>query len=179
MNLSRREIIAALGGTGLTAFGAWVGLTRPFSDDGFEPVKIDTLEASGSQPGTMTVPVEGEVTVVDIFSTTCAPCVDQMDSLGAVESRLGDEAVFVSVTNQLVGEELSVTRDDIRDWWNRNGGDWTVGFDDDGKLTRAVSATGMPYLVIVDTDGEVAWSHAGVVGEEKLTREIRDVLDGG
>ncbi|WP_394326268.1 TlpA family protein disulfide reductase, partial [Haloferax profundi] len=79
---------------------------------------------------------------------------------------------FVSVTNERLGGGL--TMDDIRDWWADNDGNWTVGHDPESRLMRAVRASGLPYLVVFDGDGEVTWTHRGLASESNLREAIED-----
>nr|WP_206043480.1 TlpA disulfide reductase family protein [Haloarcula rubripromontorii] len=133
------------------------------------PVRVETLDARGSSAGETPVPTPGTVTVVDLFATWCAPCDDQLEILDAIRPEYTDVS-FVSVTNERPSETL--TRADISEWWNRNGGAWTVGLDPGSELLAAFGADGLPYIAITDERGTVQFSHSGLAAEETLRDEL-------
>nr|WP_303647061.1 TlpA disulfide reductase family protein [Haloarchaeobius salinus] len=159
-----------MAGVGLTGGSLWVarnGLGSSSSDR--LPLTVETLDANGSAAGSATVPTPGTVTVVDLFATWCAPCDDQLAELNELEPAY-DSVSFVSVTNERPGETL--TREDIADWWNRNGGDWTVGVDPGSELLTAFGASGLPFIVIVDADGEPVYEHGGLASAATLRSRL-------
>lgn len=175
--MNRRRLLAGLAGLGLTGASALAvsfGLPGAGPDDGLS-ARVDTIDAPGSTAGSVALPVEGApVTVLDLFATWCTPCTKQMAALGAVHAEYGDRVAFVSVTNERVGGTLS--RGDIRDWWRRQGGDWTVGLDPESDLMAALGADGLPYLAVLDRSGAVRWSHAGLVDAATLRARVERAL---
>ncbi|GAB3322918.1 TlpA family protein disulfide reductase [Haloplanus rallus] len=174
--MNRRQTVAAMAaGLGLTGGSLWVsqrGIPGGRSRSGGRlPIRVETLDAHGSTAGEALVPTPGTVTVVDLFATWCAPCDDQLEVLNAIRPEY-DEVSFVSVTNERPSETL--TRADIAEWWNRNGGAWTVGLDPGSELLSAFGASGLPYIAIVDGDGTRRFGHSGLAGADTL----RDHLDG-
>jgi thiol-disulfide isomerase/thioredoxin len=149
----------------------WAATGGLQSDDGL-PVTVATMDARGSEAGSLSVPVSGAVTVVDLFATWCSPCIEQMDALAPLHREYADsdDVRFVSVTNERLGETL--TRDDVRSWWRENHGDWTLGLDPESRLLSALGANGLPYLAVVAPDGTVTWRDGGVAGAETLRTHI-------
>jgi thiol-disulfide isomerase/thioredoxin len=179
--MNRRRLLTALGGLGLTGGSVWVlegGLgtgagTETGGDSGL-PLRVETLDAPGSEAGEARVPAESAVTVLDLFATWCSPCIEQMDALGTVREEYGDEVAMVSVTNERLGGSL--TRGDVRDWWRDNDGAWTLGLDPDGELMAALGAGSIPYIVVFDADGEVRWQDGGLTDAETLGRHVDRAL---
>lgn len=175
--MNRRQAVAAIAGLGLTGGSLWVarrGLPGVQSrSEQRLPVRVETLDARGSTAGETPVPEPGTVTVVDLFATWCAPCDDQLDVLNEVRPEF-DEVSFVSVTNERPSETL--TRADIAEWWNRNGGAWTVGLDPGSELMAAFRANGLPYIAITDERGTVEFEHGGLAGAETLRNQLNALV---
>jgi thiol-disulfide isomerase/thioredoxin len=171
--VNRRQVVAAMTGLGLTGGSLWVaknGLSgiQPRETEQL-PVRVETLDAHGSSAGETRVPTPGTVTVIDLFATWCAPCDDQLEILNAMQSEYTDVS-FVSVTNERPSETL--TKADISEWWNRNGGAWPVGLDPGSDLLAALGADGLPYIAIADESGTVQFGHSGLAGKETLRDEL-------
>lgn len=177
VDISRREVIA--GALGLTVLGAGAAYAaRPTaSEDGdgsVAPVEIETLDAPGSEAGTVEVPRRGDVSVVEFFATWCGVCAGMMDDLNEVNDEIGDDVQFISVTNEPVGH--TVTRDEVVDWWRDHGGNWTVGMDDDLMLTDALDGTSVPTTVVLDEENRVVYSGTGEKTADEILEQVEQVL---
>lgn len=140
-----------------------------------DPVELETVEATGSEDGSITVPESGRVTFVDFFATWCAPCEKQMPSLAEAADRVPDEVRFLSVTNELVGRMLS--EDELRAWWDDHGGDWLLGVDPTAQLNIRYGVSGFPTAVVIDADNRVRWSHEGLASTDELVAQIEAALE--
>ena len=175
--MRRRQVLTALGGLGLTGASALAlggDLPGLSADDGGLPLRVETIDARGSSAGEARIPAAGTPTVIDLFATWCAPCKAQMDALTTVRETYADRVAFVSVTNERIGGTLS--RGDVRDWWRRHDGDWTVGLDPASDLMAALDASGLPFLAVASATGEIRWTHAGVASAATLREEIEGAL---
>jgi thiol-disulfide isomerase/thioredoxin len=174
MDSTRRTLLAGVAGAGVVGGGAWVAANGL---PGATPrTTVETVDARGSTAGERTVPVPGEPTLVDLFATWCAPCKGQMSSLASLHREFGDRVAFVSVTNERFGNGF--TREYLREWWRRFGGNWTLGVDPESELHEALGAGGIPYLVVADADGRIVWRHGGLAREAAIRRAIEDALGG-
>jgi len=167
----RREFLG--GAVGLAVLGAGaMYVSRSPDDETVQPVEVETLDAPGSEAGTVEVPRRGEVTVVEFFATWCTVCEGMMDDLNEVHDEVGDDARLVSVSNEPVGH--TVGREDVSDWWRENGGSWTVGVDPDLVLTEELQATGVPTTVVLDENNEVVVSKTGRSTAEEIIEQVRE-----
>lgn len=175
--MKRRSILAGLGSLGLLGAGALsvFGDQETSADQRLEPVTIDPLGVPSSPEEPFAVPFKGSVTVIDLFATWCPPCIEHMETLESVRGTVDDSVRFVSVTNEAVGGDL--TRADVREWWATHGGDWVVGFDDAGTLTRRTGSQGLPHTVIVDRDGVIRWAKTGAVSGEAIEAAIQETIE--
>lgn len=176
--MNRREVLAGAGSLAALGLGAYAVFGRQAGSAGarIDPVTIDTLDVAGS-PGTdIEVPFQDDVTVVNLFATTCSACPAHIDTLARASERLGEDVRIVSVTNQIVDERQP--RSYFRDWWRRHGADWPVGFDDEGALTKAFSVPPTPFTGIVGPDRTVTWSKSGETAVETLVTRAESAAGG-
>jgi thiol-disulfide isomerase/thioredoxin len=166
----RREFLG--GAVGLAVLGAGaMYVSRSPDDEAVQPVEVETLDAPGSEAGTVEVPRRGEVTVVEFFATWCTVCEGMMDDLNEVHDEVGDDARLVSVSNEPVGH--TVSRKDVADWWRENDGSWTVGVDPELVLTDELQATGVPTTVVLDENNEVVLSKTGRSTADEIIEQVR------
>ncbi|SFB98953.1 Thiol-disulfide isomerase or thioredoxin [Halobiforma haloterrestris] len=171
--MRRREVLA--GAAGLAALGGGaiaVSERNPLeSDAAVDPIELETIDAPGSDAGTVAVPERGRVTFVELFATWCGVCQDMMEPLGRVHEDLDGDVQFVSVTGEPIGN--TITREDVADWWREHDGNWPVALDSDLELTEALDGSGVPYAYVLNEDNVVTWSGRG----RKSAEEIRSAID--
>lgn len=168
--MNRRRFVAAVSGVALAGGAGYAAFARRTND---VAVTVDTIDARGSTAGRTRLPVPGRPTLIDLFATWCVPCIAQMRRLVPAYESFGDDVEFVSVTNERIGETLTV--EDIRRWWSDHGGRWTVGHDPESRLMSELGAGGLPFLALTDDAGEVVWTHRGVASESQLREQLAAV----
>ena len=180
--MRRRDLLAglasagALGGAGLVASGNVPdGLGFGDSTEPVEPTTLPTVEAPGSRDGEVTIPADGRAAFVDFFGTWCPPCAEQMPALVEAHDRLGDEVLFVSVTTEDVGGEVS--EETVADWWREHDGDWLVAADTTAELFTRLDINGFPSARAVDATGRVRWATSGTHTTEEFVEGIGKALD--
>ena len=171
--MRRREYLA--GGLGLAAVlagGAYVSFGGGGSTGGtVSPVTVETFDAPGSTRGTLRVPVENRVTVLEIFEPFCSGCLEQFPNLETAHERVGDVARFVSLVPQSSGFD----RGTIVDMWGQFGGGWPVGIDpDDHFFQETFQAKAVPHTGVVAPDGTLSFSESGVVSTAEVETAVRE-----
>lgn len=177
--MRRRELLAGLGSAGVVVGGgaaAVYGLPSAErlldgndDSDSREPIEVETIDAPGSDAGTVSIPDLGRVTFVDFFGTWCGPCIEQMPALAEAAGQFGDEVLFCSVTNESISEA------ELADWWDEHGGNWTVGIDPAAELTSEYPG-GVPRAVAIDDGGVVQWSSTGIKTADELVAGIDQAI---
>jgi thiol-disulfide isomerase/thioredoxin len=173
--MRRRELLAGIGGAAVVGVSGYLALS---SEDGgptggdrrrLESVDVETFETTHTPGETVSVPVDGSVTVIDLFATWCQPCKPALEELQAVHENSTD-VQFVSVTNEVLGGDLS--RADVIAWWEEFGGPWPVGHDPDGTLLARLGTSALPYTAVADPDGRIVWAEKGVPDAQRVTEAI-------
>ena len=188
--MRRRDILAGLGSLGVIGAGGVLAIRGvPSVDDGAdedeerEPVELETLEATGSEAGTITVPAEGQVMVVDFFATWCDVCEDEMPTLAEANERIDDENVqFVWATTEILNpsedDKASIVEgweSDFVVWDEESEHDWTLAVDSGFDLTSQYDAEGqVPTTVVIDEEGETYYRSTG---GGKVADEIVDAVE--
>lgn len=186
--MRRRDVLAGIGSVGVVGgAGAVAVYGTPSLGDGNEsddpdqatadPVTIETLDAPGSEAGSVRIPAADQATFIDFFGTWCDPCAKQMPALIEANDRIGDDVLFISVTNEAVGR--SVTKAEVVEWWREHNGNWPLGIDPTAELTAQYLTGGIPFAVAIDASGRVRWSESGRKSADQLVAGIERALESG
>jgi cytochrome c biogenesis protein CcmG, thiol:disulfide interchange protein DsbE len=102
----------------------------------------------------------GSWVFVNFFQTSCVPCVQEHPELRSYVER-GGAAELVTVV-------YFDTAANVRDFFARNGGNWPVVLDDEGRISVAYGVAKVPETWIVDPDGIVRERIGGAVSAARL-----------
>ncbi len=130
----------------------------------------DTAGASHT-PGTYA----GSVLVIDIMSTDCSVCNDEMPDLvevyKTVKERYGEDVQFLSV---------SVSKDDTNAMLNafqdEYGAEWPIGRN--VEFISTFDAPYIPKMVIVAPNGDIAYTHTGAIKQSDVLEAVDDAHSG-
>jgi cytochrome c biogenesis protein CcmG/thiol:disulfide interchange protein DsbE len=109
----------------------------------------------------------GRWVLVNFFSTTCVPCIEEHPELVAFDeqySATGDAAV-VSIA-------FSDTSANVRDFFATNGGDWAVLAEDTGRHAISYGVAAVPETYLVAPSGIVTSKFIGGVTKADIENEI-------
>ena len=116
----------------------------------------------------------GKVVVLDFWSTTCPPCLAQMEELETLRRHMGArgvEIVGVCTGGEPVDEVARFVRGrEIR---------YPIAVDVDGKAATAYRVRSLPTLYVVDAAGRVRAGHAGFWPEGEIAAEVAAALEDG
>jgi thiol-disulfide isomerase/thioredoxin len=121
--------------------------------------------------------LKGEVVLLNVWATWCAPCRKEVPELQALHEAHGDDGlrvIGVTVDDRSAGAE-------IRRFIDEFGMTYDIWWDPDQAAVTAFEAMGVPLTVLIDEDGRIAWRHLGAFqrGDPELLAAVEDALDAG
>lgn len=135
--------------------------------------KVKLEDQKGKIVSTDTL-VKEKPLVVLFWSTTCKPCIQE---LKAVNEQLEDWKEEVDF------DIIAVSIDDSRSFSKAKamasgfGWDFTCLYDKNQDFKRAMNVSLIPQSFIIDTKGNVVWSHSGytVGGEQEILEKLKEI----
>ena len=161
---SRRPYAFALVGVGLIVLAAWMnrGRLRPVGAGTVAP-QFEVSDLRGN-PARLS-DYEGEVVMINIWATWCAPCRFEMPSMERLHQRFKDDGLrilAISVDAKL-GEADQVGRPggDLQAFADSLGLTFTILHDPSGEIQNLYQTTGVPETLLVGRDGVIYKKVAG------------------
>ena len=104
-------------------------------------------------------PTPGKILLIDFFSTSCAPCIEELPELAAVRAELHNnhDIQFVIAASELGND----TPDRFRAFIERRHVNIPLAFDAGGKVHDSFGLHGVPALVVLDREGRVRLTRTG------------------
>lgn len=185
--MRRRDVLTGLGSAGVLAGAGAVAvyglpsvddLTEESETDSHEeeeprdPLRLETIDAPGSEANEVLVPEPGRASFIDLFATWCSPCEKQMPALAEAYERVADADVqFVSVTNE------GISHDELAAWWDEHDGNWSLAVDPAAELSARYLESGYPTAVTIDASGQVLWADDGIKSADELVDRIEAAIE--
>jgi thiol-disulfide isomerase/thioredoxin len=113
--------------------------------------------------------IKGQPTVVNFFSSTCAPCITEMPDLEKVHQQLGDKVQFL-------GLAVQDRVDDSEALIQRTGVTYRTARDPDADIIGLFNGTTLPLTVLIGPDGTVKALHPGELTADELRSLISEKL---
>ncbi|MBY5494379.1 DsbE family thiol:disulfide interchange protein [Rhizobium ruizarguesonis] len=120
-------------------------------------------------PGLYDPPLDGHVTVVNIFASWCVPC--RLEHPALVELAKDPRIKLVGINyKDAPGKALA--------FLHENGNPFAaVGTDENGRSSIDWGVYGVPETFVVDRAGRIVLRHVGPIDEKSLTMNIRPALE--
>lgn len=124
-------------------------------------------DTKGEAFNTSTLTKEQTPMIISFWSTSCKPCIRELDAIYDALPDWLDEVDFrvVAVStddSRLLAKAKSFAEG--RGW----GEDFTLLFDKNQDFMRAMNVTVVPHVFVIDAKGEVIYSHTSYVPGNEL-----------
>ncbi len=117
---------------------------------------------------------QGKVTLVSFWATWCVPCKKEIKNIREKMSGWKQEADFNFIT---VSVDESRAEGLVRSYAKSQGWDFPYFIDTNSDLKRSLNFQTVPFTVIVDKNGKVAYMHSGYEegGENEVFAKIKEL----
>ena len=135
---------------------------------------VTVENAKGEAVNTKSLLEEGTPMIISFWSTSCKPCIRELDAIDDALPDWLDEVDFrvVAVStddSRLLAKAKSFAEG--RGW----GDEYTLLFDKNQDFMRAMNVSVVPHVFVIDAKGKVVYSHTSYVpgGEYDLFDEVK------
>ncbi len=117
---------------------------------------------------------KGKVTLVSFWATWCIPCKKEIKAIREKMPQWKSEADFNYVT---VSEDDARASAQVRSYAKSQGWDFPTYLDPNGDLKRSLNFQNVPFTIIVDKEGRVAFMHSGFEegSEDEVFAKIKEL----
>lgn len=152
--------------------GSRPGVNADFGEVALSVEPDATFELVTLEGETITLDdLKGKVVVIDFWSSWCAPCRAEGPVLAETYREWRDRGV------EFVGIAIWDEEDEVQDFIQRNGIEYTNGIDSSGRIAVDWGVRGIPEKFFVNADGEVVKKIVGPNTEATLSGILTDLTD--
>lgn len=136
-------------------------------------VDIQTLD--GSVFNTRDIQNDGKPLIISLWATWCKPCIAE---LLAIADEYEDWVEETGVKLYAISIDDAKTSARVAPFVKGKGWEYTVLLDVNSDFKRAMNVSDVPYLCILNGDGEIVWQHTSYAqgGEEEVYQIIKSLV---
>lgn len=101
---------------------------------------------------------KGKVTVVSFWATWCVPCKKEIKS---IREKLGEWRKETDFNYMTISMDETRAEGLVRSYAKSQGWDFPYYIDANSDLKRSLNFQNVPYTIIIDKEGKIAYQHAG------------------
>ena len=129
----------------------------------------------GKTVSTDTLSNNGKPIIIDLFATWCKPCNRELTAISEVyedwQEETGVKLIAVSI-------DQAQNINKVKPLVDNHGWPYEVLLDPNSEFKRALGIQMIPYVLIVDGDGNIVYKHNGYTegAEEELIQKVRELV---
>ena len=137
--------------------------------------KVTLKDIHGKEVSTDTLSNQGRPFIIDFFATWCKPCNRELDAISEVyedwQQETGVKIIAVSL-------DQAHNINKVKPLVDNHGWDYEVLLDPNGELKHAFGIQMIPYVLIVDGQGNIVYKHQGYTdgAEQELIDKVRELI---
>lgn len=141
----------------------------------FKDINGNTLEVKGAENGLDIPSLKGKVVFMEFFGHRCPPCLLSIPHLIDLQEKHKEKLAIISIEVQGLSEEAT------KEFVSEKGINYTVANEKNARMltnyiaARAEWSGSIPFMVALDTNGDVQFVQAGMIPEEYLEGLIKEL----
>jgi peroxiredoxin len=136
-------------------------------------VTLKTMD--GKSVNTATLSNDGKPFIIDFFATWCKPCNRELDAIAEVYEDWQKET-GVKIYAVSIDQAQNINK--VKPLVENHGWEYDVLLDPNSDFKRALGVQMIPYVLIVDGQGNIVYKHNGYTdgAETELIAKVRELL---
>lgn len=136
---------------------------------------ITLKDINGKTVRTDTLSNNGKPFIIDFFATWCKPCNRELTAISEVYADWQDET-GVKVIAVSIDQAQNINK--VKPLVDGNGWEYDVLLDPNSDFKRALGIQMIPYVLIVDGNGDIVYKHNGYTegAEAELIEKVRELV---
>lgn len=136
--------------------------------------KVTLKDINGKAVTTDTLNNGGRPFIIDFFATWCKPCNRELDAIAEVYEDWVEET-GVKIFAVSIDQAQNINK--VKPLVDNHGWDYDVLLDPNSDLKRALGIQMIPYVLIVDGQGNIVYKHNGYTdgAENELIEKVREL----
>ncbi|MCB4743374.1 MAG: TlpA family protein disulfide reductase [Sulfurovum sp.] len=141
-----------------------------------------TYKVTGTPEGLKISGMEGKVIFLEFFGNHCPPCLASIPHLISLKKKYKDKLKIIAIEVQGDDPRFPMSLEQLKIFIKRAGINYSVFSIKQNRVfvhyiqTRSQWGGAIPFLVVVDTKGEVRMIHEGFLPEETLDNMIQSLI---